>query len=77
MRERTHFFTILMAEKETNRAVAVQRFRDSFEACLEENRVRPHRSNFYLGWARAFVDFTSFCSIINVACGAGTVFSIP
>ena len=46
-----------MAEKDTNQAVAVQRFRDAFKACLEENRVRPDCSNFYLKWAQAFVDF--------------------
>ncbi len=46
-----------MAEKDTNQAVAVQRFRDSFEACLEENRVRPDRSPFYVKRAQAFVDF--------------------
>ncbi len=46
-----------MAEKDINQAVAVQRFWDSFKACLEENRVRPDRSNFYLKWAQAFVDF--------------------
>jgi len=46
-----------MADKATNQAVAVQRFWDAFKACLEENRVRPDRSNFYVKWAQAFVDF--------------------
>jgi hypothetical protein len=46
-----------MASKDTNQAVAVQGFWDAFKACLEENRVRPDRSNFYVKWARAFVDF--------------------
>lgn len=46
-----------MARKDTNQAVAVQRFWDAFKACLEENRVRPDRSSFYVKWAQAFVDF--------------------
>jgi integron integrase len=46
-----------MTGKGTNQAVAVQRFWDAFKACLEENRVRPDRSNFYVKWAQAFVDF--------------------
>jgi len=46
-----------LADKDTNQAVAVQRFWDSFKACLEENRVRPDRSNFYVKWAQTFVDF--------------------
>ena len=44
-----------MAEKDANQAVVVQRFRDSFKACLEENRVRPDRPNFYLKWAQALL----------------------
>jgi len=27
------------------------------QGCLEENRVRPDRSPFYVKWAQAFVDF--------------------
>jgi len=46
-----------MTKKDTNQAVAVQRFWDAFKACLEENRVRPDRSNFYVKWVQAFVDF--------------------
>ena len=46
-----------MADKIPNQATAVQRFRDFFEACLEENRVQPDRSHFYLKRAQAFVDF--------------------
>jgi len=46
-----------MADKATSQAVAVQRFWDAFKACLEENRVRPDHSNFYVKWAQAFVDF--------------------
>ena len=46
-----------MAIRDTNQPVAVQRFRDSFKACLEGNRVRPDRSNFYFKWVQTFVDF--------------------
>ena len=37
--------------------MAAQRFWDVFKACLEENRIRPDRSSFYVKWAQAFVDF--------------------
>jgi len=46
-----------MTEKDTNQAVAVQRFWNAFKACLEENRVRPERSDFFVKWGQAFVDF--------------------
>jgi len=46
-----------MADKDANQAVAVQRFWDAFKACLEENRVRPDRSDFNVKWVQAFVDF--------------------
>jgi len=46
-----------MAEKAPNQATAAQRFWDVFKACLEENRVRPDHSPFYVKWAQAFVDF--------------------
>ena len=46
-----------MAIRDTNQAVAAQRFWEAFKACLEENRIRPDRSNFYVKWAQAFVDF--------------------
>ena len=35
--------------------MAVQRFWDVFKACVEENRIRPDRSPFYVKWAQAFV----------------------
>ena len=35
--------------------MAVQRFWDAFKACVEENRIRPDRSPFYVKWAQAFV----------------------
>jgi hypothetical protein len=46
-----------MAEKDKNQAMAAQRFWDAFRACLEENRVRPDGSTFYVKWAQRFVDF--------------------
>ena len=46
-----------MSEKVQNQATAAQRFWDAFKACLEENRIRPDRSSFYVKWAQAFVDF--------------------
>ena len=46
-----------MVEKDPNQAMAAQRFWDAFKACLEENRIRPDRSSFYVKWAQAFVDF--------------------
>ena len=45
-----------MSEKVQNQATAAQRFWDAFKACLEENRIRPDRSSFYVKWAQAFVD---------------------
>jgi len=46
-----------MVHKAANQAVAVQRFWDAFKACLEENRVRPDRPDFFVKWGQAFVDF--------------------
>jgi hypothetical protein len=37
--------------------VAAQKSWDAFKACVEENRVRPDRSLFYVKWAKAYVDF--------------------
>ena len=46
-----------MPEKHENQVMAAQRFWDAFQACVEENRVRPDRSTFYVKWAQSFVDF--------------------
>ena len=46
-----------MSGKVQKQAMAAQRFWDVFKACLEENRIRPDRSSFYVKWAQAFVDF--------------------
>ncbi|MGD9578704.1 MAG: hypothetical protein AB7Y74_10675 [Syntrophorhabdus sp.] len=56
-----------MADKATNQTVAVQRFWDAFKGCLEENRLRPDRSTFYVKWAKAFVDFApgKNCGIVR------------
>ncbi|HBA53355.1 MAG TPA: integron integrase [Syntrophorhabdus aromaticivorans] len=36
---------------------AGQRFWEAFRACLEENRVSPDRSAYYVGWVKDFVRF--------------------
>ena len=46
-----------MNKKSQNRPIAAQRFWDAFKACVEENRVRPDRSTFYVKWAQPFVNF--------------------
>jgi integron integrase len=46
-----------LAHDGRSQVAAGQRFWNAFEACLEENRVRPDRSKFYVKWAQAFVDF--------------------
>ena len=46
-----------MNEKRQNQSDTEQKFWDAFKACVEENRVRPDRSLFYVKWAQAFVDF--------------------
>ena len=46
-----------MIKKNQNSTTATQKFWDAFKACVEENRVRPDRSIFYVKWAQNFVDF--------------------
>ena len=46
-----------MNSKSPNHPTAVQKFWDAFQACVEDNRLRPDRSHFYVKWAQAFVDF--------------------
>jgi integron integrase len=46
-----------MNEQSQKKAQASQKFWDAFKACVEDSRVRPDRSPFYVGWAQAFVDF--------------------
>ena len=46
-----------MIEESQKRSTASQRFWDAFKACVEDNRVRPDRSLFYVKWGQAFVNF--------------------
>jgi len=46
-----------MDNKSQDKSIAAQRFWDAFRACVEENRVRPDVSTFYVKWAQSFVDF--------------------
>jgi hypothetical protein len=46
-----------MNKESPKQSVAGQKFWDAFKACVEENRVRPNRSPFYVKWAKAYVDF--------------------
>ncbi len=32
-------------------------FWEAYRACVEENRVRPDRSPFYVSWAKDFANF--------------------
>jgi hypothetical protein len=32
-------------------------FWEAYRACVEENRVRPDRSQFYVNWAKDFANF--------------------
>lgn len=45
-------------EKESQKQyTAAQKFWDAFRACVEDNRVRPDRSLFYVKWVKAYVNF--------------------
>jgi hypothetical protein len=44
-------------QEKSNLADERERFRNAFRTCLEENRVPPDRSGYYVGWAKEFVDF--------------------
>ena len=46
-----------MIEESQGRSTASQKFWDAFKACVEDNRVRPDRSLFYVKWGQAFVNF--------------------
>ena len=45
-----------MDKKNQNNTAAAQKFWDAFKACVEENRVRPDVSTFYVKWAQSFVN---------------------
>lgn len=47
---------ILMNES-SQQAIAIKRFWDAFQSCLEENRVAHDRTTYYVKWAQTFVDF--------------------
>lgn len=38
-------------------STAVQKFWKAFQACVEENRIGPDRSPYYVKWAQDFVEF--------------------
>jgi len=46
-----------MNEEGPKPSTAAQKFWDAFKACVEDNRVPPDRSIFYVKWAQAFVNF--------------------
>jgi len=46
-----------MNEESQKRSTASQKFWNAFKACVEDNRVRPDRSIFYVKWGQAFVNF--------------------
>jgi len=46
-----------MTEESQKRPPAAQKFWDAFKACVEDNRVRPECSPFYVKWIQAFVNF--------------------
>ena len=46
-----------MIEESQKRSIASQKFWDAFNACVEDNRVRPDRALFYVKWGQAFVNF--------------------
>jgi len=46
-----------MNKKSQKRSTASQKFWAAFKAFVEDNRVQPDRSPFYVKWAQAFVNF--------------------
>jgi len=46
-----------MNKEGPKQSTTAQEFWDVFKACVEQNRVRPDRSLFYVKWAKAYVDF--------------------
>ncbi len=47
---------VFMPKEHPKQSVADQKFWDAFNACVEDNRVRPDRSGFYVKWVQAFVN---------------------
>ena len=50
-------WVVFMNEESQKRSTASQKFWDAFKACVEDSRVRPDRSIFYVKWGQAFVNF--------------------
>ena len=46
-----------MIEESQKRSTTSQKFWDAFKSCVEDNRVRPDRSLFYVKWGQVFVNF--------------------
>ncbi|OPY71953.1 MAG: Tyrosine recombinase XerC [Syntrophorhabdus sp. PtaU1.Bin050] len=46
-----------MGAEGSKQLTAGQRFWEAFRACVEENRVHPDHSAYYVGWAKDFVRF--------------------
>jgi len=46
-----------MNKESTKQSPAAQKFWDAFKACVEENRVPPDRSIFYVKWVKAYITF--------------------
>jgi len=44
-------------KKVKNKLQHLKIFSDAFKAFVEDNRVRPDRSLFYVKWTQAFVNF--------------------
>ena len=45
-----------MNEESPKQSTAAKKFWDAFKACVEDNRVRPDLSLFYVKWAQALFD---------------------
>jgi len=46
-----------MTKESRKQPTGAQKFWGAFKACVEDNRVRPDRSLFYVKWAKAYVNF--------------------
>jgi hypothetical protein len=46
-----------VSEVRANKVEAIRKFWETFRSCVEEQRVSPDRSHYYVKWAQAFVRF--------------------
>jgi len=46
-----------MNKENQKQSTAAQKFWDAFKAYVEDNRVRPYHTGFYVNRAQCFVDF--------------------